>query len=110
MVQWVLQIIMEVNPDLARATLDATNAFGDLERPCIRAALLANVMLHPLIPLYDVLYTWGNGDLWFYDEFGDFVLAVLSKRVVRYGCILGASILCITVRPVYDALRSDLGT
>ena len=57
MVQWVLQIIMEVNPDLARATLDATNAFGDLERPCIRATLLANVKLHPLIPLYDVLYT-----------------------------------------------------
>ena len=64
MMQWVLQIIVEVNPVLARATLDAINAFGDLERPFIRAALLAHVLLHPLIPLYDVLYTWGSGELW----------------------------------------------
>jgi hypothetical protein len=33
MVQWVLQIIMEADPKTARATLDAINAFGDLERP-----------------------------------------------------------------------------
>ena len=63
MVQWVLQITMEALPDLARATLDDINAFGDLERPCIRAALLANVHLHQLIPLYDVLYTRGIGEL-----------------------------------------------
>jgi hypothetical protein len=29
--------------------MDAANAFGDLERPCIRSALEANVTLHTLI-------------------------------------------------------------
>ena len=57
MIQWILQIKMEAEPDLARVCLDASNAFGDLERPCIRAALETNVAHHPLIPLYDVLYT-----------------------------------------------------
>ena len=109
MVQWVLQIIMEVLPDLARATLDAINAFGDLERPCTRAALLANVHLHQLIPLHDVLYTRDNGELWYYDEFGNFVLALFCKRGVRQGCVLGNTILSITAKPVYYALRNLLG-
>ncbi len=60
MIQCILQIIMEADPDLARATLDANNAFGELKRPCIRAALEANLALHPLIPMYDVLYTRGK--------------------------------------------------
>ena len=51
MILWILQITMEAEPDLARAFLDASNAFGDMERPCIRAALEANVALHPLTPL-----------------------------------------------------------
>ena len=71
MIQWLLEIVMEADPDLARACLDASNAFGDLERPCIRAALEANVALHPLIPLYDVLYTRGKGEMWFYDDMGN---------------------------------------
>ena len=109
MVQWVLQIIMEALPDLARATLDAINAFGDLERPCTQAALLANVHLHQLIPLYDVLYTRSSKELWYYDAFGNFVLALFYKRGVRQGCVPGNAILIITVRPVYDALRNALG-
>ena len=109
MVQWILQVIMEAEPDLARACLDANNAFGDLERPCIRAALEANVALHPLIPLYDVLYTRGSGVLWFYDELGNFILSVFCRRGVRQGCVLGTTILCIPVRPVYDALLVTLG-
>ena len=94
---------------MARAALDAINAFGDLERPCIKATLLANVLLYPLNPLYDVLYTRGSGELWFYDEFGNFVLAVLCTRGVRQGCVLGTTTLCITVKLVYDALRNLLG-
>ena len=39
MVQWILQIIMEAEPDLARACLDIANRFGDIERPGIRVAL-----------------------------------------------------------------------
>ncbi len=78
MIQLILQIIMEA--DLARATLDAINAFGDLERPCIRAALEANVASHPLISMYDVLYTRGKGELWFYDELGKFLLSVVCRK------------------------------
>ena len=62
MVQWVLQVILEAEPGLARACLDAINAFGDLERPCIRASLEANASLHPLLPIYDVMYTRGRKD------------------------------------------------
>ena len=74
MIQWLLQIVMEAEPNLARVCLDASNAFGDPERPCIRAALEANVALHPLIHLYDVLYTKGKGEMWFYDNMGNFVM------------------------------------
>jgi hypothetical protein len=100
---------MEAEPDLARSCLDAGNAFGDLERPYTRTALEANVALHPLIPLYDVLYTRGSGVLWFYDEQGNFILAVFCRKGVRQGCVLGTTILCVTVRPVYDALLVILG-
>jgi hypothetical protein len=100
---------MEAEHDLARACLDASNAFGDLERSCIRAALEANVALHPLIPLYDVLYNSGKGEMWFYDEMGKFVMCVFGLRGVRQGCVLGMPILCITVRSVYDALVVILG-
>ena len=48
-----------------------------MERPCIRATVKANVALHPLIPLYDVLYTIGRGEFWHYDEFGNFIIRVL---------------------------------
>ena len=74
MIQWILQIRMEAEPNLARACMDSSNAFGDMERPCIMVALEANVALHPLIPLYDVLYTHGAEALWFYDEMGNFIL------------------------------------
>ena len=83
---------MEVEPDLARATLDAINAFGDRERPCIWTTLLADVLLHPIIPHYDVLYTRGSGELWYYDEDGNFVLAILCKRGVRQGCVLSVQL------------------
>ena len=109
MIQWQLHIIMEAEPDLARACLDANNAFGDMERPCIRATLEANIALHPLIPLYDVMYSRGQGELWYYDEWGNFVMTFFCSKGVRPGCVMGTSLLCITVRPVYDALLVILG-
>ena len=39
MIQWILQIIMEAEPNLARATLDAINAFGDLKRSGLASEL-----------------------------------------------------------------------
>ena len=74
MVQWVMKDIMEVEPDIARSCLSVSNAFGDLERLCIRASLEANVALHRVIPLYDVLYTKGSGELWCYDDLGNFIV------------------------------------
>jgi hypothetical protein len=71
--------------------------------------MLADISLHPLIPLYDVMYTKGNGELWYYDELDYFVVCVLCKCGVRQGCVLGTTIMCITVKPVYDALRELLG-
>ena len=61
MVQWIFQVILEAEPYLARSCLDAANAFGDMERPCMRAAMEANLALHPLIHLYDVLCTRRSG-------------------------------------------------
>ncbi len=109
MVQWILQIVMEVEPNLARNFLDATNAFGDLERPYIRATPEANVAMHPLIPLYDVFYARGRGELWYYDDVGNFILCVLCLEGVGQGCVLGTTIICITVRPVYGALLGPKG-
>ena len=83
MVQWIFQDIMEVEPDLARSCLNAANAFGDMAPPCIRAALEVNPTLHPLTPLYDVLYTRGNSQLWVYDGLGDFIICVFCSRGVR---------------------------
>jgi hypothetical protein len=57
MVQWLLHVIMEAELALARSCLDANNAFGDVERPCVRASLEASVALHLGIPLYDVFQT-----------------------------------------------------
>jgi hypothetical protein len=63
MVQWILKVVIEAKPYLAMSSLDDLHALGDMERPCIRAALEANPTLHPLISLYDVLYTRGSGHL-----------------------------------------------
>ena len=65
--------------------------------------------LHPLILLYDVLYTRGKGELWLYDEMENFVLIVMCRKGVRQGCVLGTTIMCITVRLVYDAILVILG-
>ena len=65
--------------------------------------------LHPLIPLYDILYTRGKGELLLYDELGNIVLSVLCRKGDRQGCVLGSTILCITGRPVYDAILVTMG-
>ena len=80
---------MEAKPDLARACLDAINAFGDMVRSCIRAALEANVAMHPPIPMYDVLYSRGQGELWYYDEWGNFVMTFLLFQRSSPGMRLG---------------------
>ena len=47
--------------------------------------------------------------MWIYDKMGNFIICVLCRKGVRQGCALDMTILCITVRPVYDALLVILG-
>jgi hypothetical protein len=64
----------------------------------------ANPPLHPRILLYDLLYIRGSGRLWFYDDLGNFIICVFCRRGARQDCVLGTTIMCITIRLVYDAL------
>jgi len=59
---------MESNGSLSAACLDGINAFGEIERDCIHAALEANPSLHMPIPLFEMLYERGIGQLWYYDK------------------------------------------
>jgi len=45
LLQWALQMAMETKPSLAGASLDAINAYGDIERECIEVAIRANPYL-----------------------------------------------------------------
>ncbi len=100
---------METNKSLAVACLDGINAFGEIERACIRAALEANPSLHMLIPMFEMLYERGAGQLWYYDENGIYVESHCSKCGVRQGYVLGAFFFCLVMRPVYERLGALLG-
>jgi hypothetical protein len=100
---------MEAKLTLARASLDAINAYGEIERECIESAIKANPYLHSLLPLYELLYKRGEGVLWYYDENGNFVLGARNKRDVRQGCVLGLFLFFITMEPVYARLRAVVG-
>ena len=47
---------LESNGKLSAACLDGVNAFGEINRSCIRAAIEANPSLHLLLPLFEMLY------------------------------------------------------
>ena len=91
---WVLKLAMESNLTLTPASLDGIDAFGEIERVCIRAALEANLSLHVPIPLFEILYERGNGELWDYDEHGNYVESHYNRCGVRHGCVLGAFLFC----------------
>ena len=80
---------MESDRTLAAADLDGINAFGEIERACIRATLEANPSLHMLIPLFEMLYERGNGELWYYYEHGNYVESHYSRCGVRIFILLG---------------------
>ena len=61
LLQWALQTAMETKPCLAGASLDAINAYGEIERGCIESAILANPFLYMLLPLFELLYKRGEG-------------------------------------------------
>jgi len=109
LLQWSQQMAMEVSPFPAGASLDATNAFGEIERDCIETATRADPYLHILLPLFKLLYKRGEGVLWYNEENVKFVLGVRNIRGVRQGCVLGTFLFCITMRPVYARLRDAVG-
>jgi hypothetical protein len=63
LLQWALHMAMEAKPALVAASLDAINAYGDIERECIEAAIRANPYLQRLLPLYELMYKKGEGIL-----------------------------------------------
>jgi hypothetical protein len=100
---------MEAKPALAVASLDAINAYGEIERECIEAAIKANPYLHRLLPLYELLYKKGEWVLWYYDENGNFVMGTRNKRGVRQGFVLDMFSFCLTMASVYARLRAEVG-
>ena len=56
LVQWALQLALESNGKLSAACLDGINAFSEINRESIRAAIEANPSLHLLLPLFELLY------------------------------------------------------
>ena len=86
---------------LVVANLDAINAYGEIERICIEAAIWASPNLKRLLPLFEPLYKKGARELWYYDNAGNFVLGTRNKRGVQQDCVLGMFILCLTTRSIY---------
>ena len=74
---------MEADPDFAQAVMDAINGFNELERKAMRAASVADPRLHFILPLYDMLYTGREGELWFFDEEGNLTHNQASRRGVQ---------------------------
>jgi hypothetical protein len=88
---------MEAKPTLAGVSLDAINAYGDIERECIEATTRASPYLQRLLPLYELMYKRGEGIRWYYDENGNFAMGTRQLRGVRQGCVLSLFLFCLTV-------------
>jgi hypothetical protein len=59
LLQWAIHMALEAKPNLDAASLDKINAYGDIVRCCIEAAIMANPYLHSLVPLFELLYMRG---------------------------------------------------
>ena len=111
MVQLAAQAIFEELPHLAVASVDARNAFNAIFREAIMASLAANPRLHPLIPIYKLLYLDRATELLYYQDGPSRPpRVILSKRGVRQGCPLGSALFCIALAPVIRRLRTIAGT
>jgi hypothetical protein len=109
LVQWALQMALESNGNLSAACLDGINAFGEINLECIRAAIMANPNLHILLPMFEMLYERDSGELFHYDENGNYIANYYSKNGVRQGCVLGAFLFCLAMQPIYSWLGAFLG-
>ena len=65
---------------------------------------------HVLIPMFEqMLYDRESGELWYYDENGNFVESHFNCPRFRHGCVLGAFLLYLAMYPVYARLHELLG-
>jgi len=90
---------MEADPAFAQTVTDAINGFNELERHAMRAAIVTGTRLHCILPLYEMLYTDRDEELWYFDEEGNLTHTLLSRRGVRHGCVLGIFPFCLTMPP-----------
>ncbi len=62
--------------------------------------------MHIRILLFKMLYERGSGELWYYDENGNFVESHFSRCGVRLGFVLGPLLFCMAMYPVYVMLHA----
>ncbi len=67
---------LEAKPNLADASVDIVNAYGEIEREFFEEAIKSNPYLHSLLPLFELLYKRGAGELKHYDKDGNFTRVV----------------------------------
>ena len=112
MIQWLVQACLEIRTPqrLAVFNLDARNGFNTLSRDAMRNSLLSTPALHPLLPLYDMLYG-GPTPCWLYDyeSSGAPYATIQCQCGVRQGDPLGMLLYSITVAPLYSRLAETLG-
>ena len=56
-----------------------------------------------------MFYERGSGELWHYDENGNYVESYFSRSGLRHGCILGAFLYCLAIYNVYGMRQALLG-
>jgi hypothetical protein len=56
LLQWAIYMALEAKPNLVAAMMDNNNTFGDIDRVCTQATIMANPYIHSLLPLFDLLY------------------------------------------------------
>jgi hypothetical protein len=107
--QWALQVAIEADPSFAHAFVDAINGFNEMERHATRLNIVAATRLHNIFPPFEMLYNDKVGKLWYFDEEGNLTNSLESRRGVRHGCVLCLFIFCVTMVPIYVALKAELG-
>ncbi len=89
LLQWAIQMALEAKPNLAATSPDATNVFGEIECECPGAALRANLYMHSILQLFEMIYKREAGELWYCDENGRFVMGARNRRGVKQGSVMG---------------------
>jgi hypothetical protein len=76
----LLQIKYAMGPNLAYASLNNVNAYGEIEWECIEAKIKSNLYFHSLLPLFELVYKRRPWESWYYDEDDNFVMGTRQKK------------------------------